>query len=213
MLRIKNKKALAIVLGVAVIFYQLHGMNYFKGFKPEWLTTENLRQKSYNVIRSPLFWMVLGSGVIAFAIWNRPKNRPAPGSGAPPSSGSSSTSVQVSGIPLRQTSGNAPSAVEQSRQEEEERLKIKEEKKLKALEVQREREKHESKEMQEDAARQAHFRFVQYEQRILNEIGTEIRPDISVEAKIREVLNGIGESVRGSLYNFINQFMQDHPMV
>jgi|GEM_PF-3055404 len=228
----KNRKIKVsiLVLGVAVIFYQLHGMNYFNGFKPEWLTQENLRNKSYNVIRSPLFWMVLGSGVIAFAIWNRPKNRPAPGEGAPPSSDSAAPSpsmpVGVSGAPLP-SQGGARSAVEQLGQEDE--------KKKKALDAKLKREQEEAdhqqwqaetrdvfygrgfgrnyvppsqEELQTQREQSSRYREEE-EQRMFREMEAEVLPNITVDEKIGEILESIGEFGREALYNLINQFIKD----
>ena len=113
MLRIKNKKSVAVILGTAFLFYQMHSVD-LTGWKPEWLTTASLKQKSYNVVRSPLFWTVLGSGMIAVAVWNLYNKRSASGGGVLPSSSPTVRSAGPVGVPeapLPPVSGNAPREV------------------------------------------------------------------------------------------------------
>ena len=81
------------MLSIAVIFYQLHGISYFDF---GWPTTAEFKQKSYNLMKSPLFWTAVGSGMITFALWKLYKKRSAPGGGV---SQSSSASVTASSAP------------------------------------------------------------------------------------------------------------------
>lgn len=90
-----HKKILIAMPGVAVLFYQLHGVNYLKWFNPPWFTRESLKQKSYDLFKSPLFWTIAGSGMIAIAVWNLYKKRSAPGSSAPQLDSSSATAFSA----------------------------------------------------------------------------------------------------------------------
>jgi|GEM_PF-4839360 len=60
----RHKKILIVMLGAAILFYQLHGINVV----PSWFTQENFKQKSYNLIRSPIFWGIAGGGVLALVL-------------------------------------------------------------------------------------------------------------------------------------------------
>lgn len=68
------------MLGVAVIFYQLHGISYFDF---GWPITAGFKQKSYNLMKSPLFLTMAGSGMIMFALLNFYKNNVLGGSRLP----------------------------------------------------------------------------------------------------------------------------------